>query len=112
MTSFTDIQPPGPHFNFAQHLIARNLSRPTKTAYIDDQGSLSYGDLADRIRRLAAALLASGVRREERVLLLMHDCSDWPVSFLGALYAGIVPVAVNTLLTVDDYVYMLKHSRA
>jgi len=31
---------------------------------------------------------------------------------LGALYAGIVPVAVNTLLTVDDYVYMLKHSRA
>ncbi|MDO8776405.1 MAG: benzoate-CoA ligase family protein [Burkholderiaceae bacterium] len=112
MTSFTDIQPPGPLFNFAQHLIARNLTRPTKTAYIDDQGSLSYGELAERIRRLAAALLASGVRREERVLLLMHDCSDWPVSFLGAMYAGIVPVAVNTLLTVDDYVYMLKHSRA
>nr|MDP2189794.1 benzoate-CoA ligase family protein [Rhodoferax sp.] len=112
MTSHADIQPPGPRFNFAQHLITRNLDRPAKTAYIDDQGSLSYGDLADRIRRLAAALLASGVRREERVLLLMHDCSDWPVSFLGALYAGIVPVAVNTLLTVDDYVYMLKHSRA
>jgi len=112
LTTFTDIQPPGTIFNFAQHLIARNLARPAKTAYIDDQGSLSYGDLADRIRRLAAALLAADVRREERVLLLMHDCSDWPVSFLGAMYAGIVPVAVNTLLTVDDYVYMLKHSRA
>ena len=37
----------------------------------------------------------------------MHDCNDWPVSFLGAMYAGIVPVAVNTLLTVDDYAYML-----
>jgi benzoate-CoA ligase len=46
------------------------------------------------------------------MLLLMHDCSDWPVSFLGALYVGIVPVAVNTLLTVDDYSCMLKHSRA
>ena len=112
MTSFTDIQPPGPLFNFAQHLITCNLARTAKTAYIDDQGSLSYGELAQRIRRLAAALLALGVRREERVLLLMHDCSDWPVSFLGALYAGIVPVAVNTLLTVEDYVYMLKHSRA
>jgi benzoate-CoA ligase len=53
-----------------------------------------------------------GLRREERVLLLMLDCNDWPVSFLGALYAGLVPVAVNTLLTGDDYAYMLEHSRA
>jgi benzoate-CoA ligase len=46
------------------------------------------------------------------VLLLMHDSADWPVAFLGAMYAGVVPVAVNTLLTADDYAYMLEHSRA
>jgi benzoate-CoA ligase len=46
------------------------------------------------------------------VLLLMHDGNDWPVAFLGAMYAGLVPVAVNTLLTADDYAYMLEHSRA
>ncbi|MDB5884651.1 MAG: benzoate-CoA ligase, partial [Polaromonas sp.] len=103
---------PGTRFNFAQHLIECNTSRPAKTAYIDDVESVSYGELAERIRRLAAGLLAAGVRREERVLLLMHDCSDWPVSFLGAMYAGIVPVAVNTLLTADDYAFMLAHSRA
>jgi|CXWL01.1.fsa_nt_gi benzoate-CoA ligase len=103
---------PGPRFNFAQHLIERNAGRPNKAAFIDDHGTLSYGGLADRLRRLAAALLALGVRREERVLVLMHDCNDWPVGFLGALYAGIVPVAVNTLLTADDYAYMLQHSRA
>lgn len=103
---------PGTPFNFAQHLIACNAARPEKIAFIDDRGALSYGALAERIRRLAAALLASGVRREERVLLLMHDCSDWPVSFLGAMYAGIVPVAVNTLLTADDYAFMLANSRA
>jgi len=34
------------------------------------------------------------------------------VSFLGAMFAGVVPVAVNTLLTADDYAYMLEHSRA
>jgi len=103
---------PGPRFNFAQHLIERNAQRPSKAAYIDDHGTLRYGELAERVRRMAAALLASGLRREERVLLLMHDNNDWPVSFLGALYAGIVPVAVNTLLTADDYAYMLQHSRA
>jgi benzoate-CoA ligase len=42
----------------------------------------------------------------------MQDCNDWPVSFLGSIYAGLVPVAVNTLLTADDYAYMLEHSRA
>ena len=42
----------------------------------------------------------------------MLDGNDWPVSFLGAIYAGLVPVAVNTLLNADDYAYMLEHSRA
>jgi len=104
--------PLGPSFNFAQHLIALNTGRALKTAYTDDHGTLSYGELADRVRRIATALLGSGLRREDRVLLMMHDNIDWPVSFLGALYAGIVPVAVNTLLTTDDYAFMLQHSRA
>ncbi|HET7795785.1 MAG TPA: benzoate-CoA ligase family protein [Rhizobacter sp.] len=106
------VAPPGPAFNFAAHLLDLNRGRAAKTAYIDDHGRLSYGELADRVRRMAGALLQAGLRREERVLLLMHDNIDWPVSFLGALHAGIVPVAVNTLLTVDDYAYMLQHSRA
>lgn len=99
-------------FNFAEHLFALNRGRAAKAAYVDDRGVLSYGELEDRARRLAAALAATGVRREERVLLLMHDTQDWPVCFLGSLYAGVVPVAVNTLLTADDYAYMLEHSRA
>ncbi len=103
---------PGPRFNFAQHLIDCNASRPAKIALIDDVGQLSYSELAERIRRAATGLLALGLRREERVLLLMHDSSDWVVSFLGAMYAGLVPVAVNTLLTADDYAFMLQHSRA
>ncbi|NJS37210.1 MAG: benzoate-CoA ligase family protein [Brachymonas sp.] len=99
-------------FNFAQHLIAQSASRPSKTAFIDDAGTLSYGQLTDQIQRVASSLQASGLRREERVLLLMHDCTDWVASFLGCLHAGIVPVAVNTLLTADDYAYMLEHSRS
>ncbi len=103
---------PPARFNFAQHLIECNAGRPAKAAFIDDLGSLSYGELAIQVRQLAAGLRAIGLRREERVLLLMQDCNHWPVAFLGALYAGVVPVAVNTLLTADDYAYMLEHSRA
>jgi benzoate-CoA ligase len=104
--------PPGERFNFAQHLLERNSSRAGKVAYIDDAGSMTYGELDERVRKMAAALRARGLRREERVLLLMHDNNDWPVAFLGALYAGVVPVAVNTLLSGDDYAYILTHCRA
>ncbi|MDO8418387.1 MAG: benzoate-CoA ligase family protein [Rubrivivax sp.] len=106
------VQPPPEAFNFAHHLLAANAGRADRLAFVDDAGTLSYGQLADSARRLATALRAAGIKREERVLLLMHDVNDWPVAFLGALYAGVVPVAVNTLLTADDYAYMLEHSRS
>ena len=99
-------------FNFAQHLFEINRARGNKTAYTDDVGTLSYAELEDQARRLAQGLTAAGIHREERVLLLMHDMREWVISFLGAMYAGVVPVAINTLLTADDYAYMLEHSRA
>jgi benzoate-CoA ligase len=103
---------PAERFNFAQWLIETNANRPNKVACIDDNGSLSYGQLTQRIQAFAGALVTAGLRREERVLLAMHDCNDWPVAFLGAIYAGVVPVAVNTLLTAEDYAYMLANCRA
>ena len=99
-------------FNFAAHLFSSNAGRPGKLAYVDDRGRLSYGELEQKARRVAAGLLAFGLRREERVLLLMLDSVEWPIAFLGCLYAGVVPVCVNTLLTADDYAFMLQHSRA
>ena len=106
------VNAPSADFNFAQHLIANNASRPNKTALIDDVGSVTYGELTEQIRRFAGGHKAMGLKREERVLLLMHDSSDWVVAFLGSLYAGVVPVAVNTLLTAEDYAFMLTNSRA
>ena len=107
-----DVDAPPDIFNFAGHLLAANAHRAEKIAFVDADAALSYGELDARVRRLAGALRAAGVKREERVLLLMLDSIDWPVAFLGAIYAGAVPVAVNTLLTPDDYAYMLEHSRA
>ena len=103
---------PPEQFNFARHLLELNAAWPDRLAFIDDFGELSYGALDEQIRRCAAALVAAGLRREERILLLAEDRCEWPVAFLGALYAGIVPVALNTLLPVDDYAYVLEHCGA
>ncbi|MBL8362234.1 MAG: benzoate-CoA ligase family protein [Rubrivivax sp.] len=112
MSTDSPVAPPPERFNYAAHLLAANEARGPRAAFVDDLGALTYAALADRVRRVAAGLRALGLKREERVLLLMQDSTDWPVSFLGAIHAGLVPVAVNTLLTADDYAYMLEHSRA
>jgi len=106
------VNPPPERFNAAEHLLAANAGRGSVTAYIDDRERVSYAELDARVRRCAAGLLALGLRREDRVLMVMHDSIDFPVAFLGALYAGLVPVPVNTLLTADDYAFMLEHSAA
>ena len=106
--------PEGGPYNAAQDLIERNLhaGRGEKIAYIDDHGAYSYAELAQRVVRFASGLRAAGIQPEQRVLLCMHDTIDFPVAFLGAIWAGAVPVPVNTLLTAADYDYMLRHSRA
>jgi benzoate-CoA ligase len=104
--------PPPAAYNFAADLLGRCAPHAGRRAYVDDAGTLTYAALCASVRAFAAGLVALGLRPEERILLLAQDTTDWPVAFLGALHAGIVPVAVNTLLTVDDYAYMLVDSGA
>jgi benzoate-CoA ligase len=101
-------------YNAAVDLIGRNLAagRGGKVAYIDDAGPCTYAQLAERVDRAANALIAMGIRREDRIAIAMVDSVDWAALFLGAIKAGIVPVALNTLLTPADYEYQVKDSRA
>jgi len=101
-------------YNFAADVLHSNLAagHANKPAYIDARGPLTYGQLADHVARFGAALRGLGIRREERVLLALLDTVDWPIAFLGCLKAGIIAVPVNTLLTEDDYRFMLADSRA
>ncbi len=58
-------------YNAAHDLIERNLraGRAGKTAFIDDAGSVTYGELAERVNRAANALKGLGLGLEERIML-------------------------------------------
>jgi benzoate-CoA ligase family protein len=101
-------------YNFAADILGRNLQagRGDKPAYIDPRGSWTYGQLAERVDRFGNLLRSLGIRPEERILLALLDTIDWPTAFLGAIKAGVVPIPVNTLMTEDDYRFMLSDSRA
>src|SRR6476659_9117734 len=102
------------NYNFAADILERNMAagRGQKPAFIDPRGSWTYGQLAERVDRFGNVLRALGIRCEERILLALLDTIDWPTAFLGAIKAGVVPIPVNTLMTEDDYRFMLADSRA
>jgi len=101
-------------YNAVTWLLDRNVEqgRGQKLAYTDTVSELTYGALQAQSRRLANLLRRLGVRREERVAMIMLDTVDFPIVFLGAIRAGIVPVPLNTLLTADQYAYVLADCRA
>jgi benzoate-CoA ligase len=101
------------HYNAAVDLIERNLKqRPEKIAYIDAHGSYSFAELAVRVNRCANALVGLGLPLESRLMVTLLDTIDFPAVFLGAIKAGLVPIAANTLLTTNDFDFILRDSRA
>jgi 4-hydroxybenzoate-CoA ligase len=90
--------------------VARGLG--DKTAFIDPERALTYGELQAQSCRLGAALLSLGLRPEERLALLLYDTVDFPIAFWSGVRAGIVVLPLNTLLTVEQYAYILGDSRA
>src|SRR5262245_30753436 len=101
-------------YNAAVDMVDRNVAegRGAKPAFIDPGETLTYGELQVRCNRLANLAATYGIERETRIALLLLDSVDFPVAFWGAIKAGVVPVCLNTLLTSEQYAYILGDSRA
>ena len=100
-------------FNAAEDLLAPNIAKHAdKPAIIDHRGICNYRELNERVARMAGVFEKLGVRRDQRVLLCLADTRDFPTVFLGAIRAGVIPVPLNTLLTADDYAWILHNSGA
>ncbi|HYA07309.1 MAG TPA: AMP-binding protein, partial [Xanthobacteraceae bacterium] len=101
-------------YNAVTDLIDAHIARGLrdKIAFADSERTLSYGELQAKSCAFAHALPDLGLRPEERLALLLHDSVDFPVAFWGAVRAGIVALPLNTLLTPEQYAYVLSDSRA
>ncbi|MEE8435049.1 MAG: benzoate-CoA ligase family protein [bacterium] len=102
-------------YNAAVYFIDRHLSegRGAKVAIrTTDDEQVTYAELAERVNRCGNALLTLGLRRGERMAMVVKDCPEFFYLFWGAIKAGIVPVPVNTMLRSADYKYILEDSQA
>ena len=101
-------------YNAAVDMVDRNVAegRGDKVAFIDPHEQMTYGELAIGCNRMANLLATYGIPPEARVAILLFDSVDFPVAFWGAIKAGVIPVALNTLLTTEQYAYILSDNRA
>jgi len=90
----------------------RALSSGERTAILFRGRETSYSELADRVDRLAAALLARGVRRGDRVAYLGNNHPSFVETLFAAGLVGAIFVPLNTRLSIAELAYMLGNSGA
>jgi benzoate-CoA ligase family protein len=102
------------YLNAAAILVDDHLAqgRGAKSAILCGVEKVTYQQLHEAVNRFGNALRELGVRREERVALLLPDCPQWVYVFFGAMKIGAVAVPMSSMLTAKDYEYLLEDSRA
>jgi benzoate-CoA ligase family protein len=95
-------------------LLDANLDagRADKVAIICGDERVTYAGLHARACAMGRALRALGVRREERVVLILDDAPAFAVAFWGTVRLGAIPVPINPLLRVDDYRFFVEDTYA
>ncbi len=74
--------------------------------------SISYGEVADSVRRLARGLVKLGVKAGDRVVIVSENRPEWAVADLAVMAIGAISVPAYVTNTVDDHLYILDHAGA
>lgn len=85
---------------------------PEREAVIGRGRRYTYASLREEARAVAKGLHALGVRKGDRMAILMGNTPEWVIAELAVTMLGGVLVAMNTWATVRELEYMLRHSDA
>ena len=87
--------------NFARFIIDRNQYQSDKIAIVDDNKQITYSDLERYILSFSYILYQSGVQPQDRIIICMDDCVEWPIAFLSIIAVGGNPVLVSVDLPIS-----------
>ncbi len=82
------------------------------TAYVNFGAELSYRQVDDYSRAFAARMQALGLKKGDRIAVMMPNVLQYPIAVFGALRAGLVVVNTNPLYTARELKHQLKDSGA
>jgi acyl-coenzyme A synthetase/AMP-(fatty) acid ligase len=104
-------------FNFGADVVDRWAEDPTRLALIwcDDQGNekrFSFADIRRLSNRVANLLRDQGVKKGDRVLVMLPRIPEWQIAVVACLKLGAIPVPCITMQTARDIAYRAGHSGA
>jgi len=100
------MQPCPSPFNLAEYVLTAGRATPDKIALAvlgpARADRWSYARLERAVRGMATGLLETGLIPGDMLLLRLGNTPDFPIAFLGAIAAGIVPVPTAQGLTTPE----------
>ncbi len=98
--------------NLGLFLTKRAFLNPDREAYVDSHSPerLTYRELNRRTNQVANAFLAAGIRKGERVGLLLMNSVEFMESYFALAKVGAVVVPLNWRLVADELEFILKDS--
>jgi len=111
---YAQVAPFPAQFNLCDYYLDRNLreGRAAKVALICGAERRTYGELAQRVKQLAAAFRRAKLRPEERVLIVLPDGFEFAETWFATLRAGGVFAMVNPLMKREQFEYYLAYTKA
>jgi crotonobetaine/carnitine-CoA ligase len=99
------------------HCIGASLEQaasrnPDKALLVFKDQEVAYGDFLETMQRVAHGLLSLGVKKGDKVAILLPNCLEFPYSWLAANTIGAVMVPVNGRFVDEEVKYVLGHSEA
>jgi acyl-coenzyme A synthetase/AMP-(fatty) acid ligase len=88
--------------NFAKTIVDLCYHLTNKVAVNDHAQSLTYQQLGSKIINIAGFLHDHGIQPEQRVLIALDNCVEWPAVFFGCVYMGAIPVVVSPYYHTND----------
>lgn len=101
-----------PFGDYSGLIAAWGRTRPDRVALDDGTESLTWGQVAALVERIAAQLQRDGLRKGQAVAILGTSTVRYALAYLGAVRAGGCAVPLTTSATPDQLAAMLKDSGA
>lgn len=98
--------------NLGQMLKVNAKKFPAKTAIKDKERSFTYPETNGRVNRLAGSLLSLGLKKGDKIAVLLENCPEIIEVYLATAKTGIVIVPINFRLVGKDIEYIVNNSDA
>ena len=86
------------------------IAHPDSPLIVSHERCLTYGDFQREVYRVANVFLRLGVRKGDKVALLLSNCPEFLLAVFAAAEIGAIFVPINTAFSADEVRYVLDHS--